>query len=176
MTAKPTIYIDACPIIDLVKVKRHLEVEAGRVNEAWFTERLVAAARKGAVRLVSSAIILIEGTHASEGMPTPDETKDMFSEFLWSGVIEMIAVDPFVCERARDFRWKDGVVLGNADAIHLATALMETASEFLTSDTKLTTKLKHLDGLMRSAGLVMTNPSETAHLPEEYRVADFFSL
>ncbi|MET3760523.1 PIN domain-containing protein [Sphingomonas sp. UYEF23] len=172
--SKPVIYLDTCPIIDLVKVKRGIEVEAGRGNEAWFTERLIATARAGHIRLVSSAIILIEGTHVSEGMPTPDETKDLFNDFLWSGVIEMVAVDPFVCERARDFRWRDGVVLGNADAIHVATALMENAVEFLTTDGKLERKLKHLDVVTRSAGLVMTDPSKTAHLPEEFRSADFF--
>lgn len=172
--SRPVIYLDTCPVIDLVKVKRHVEIEAGRVNEAWFTERLIAAARDDRIRLVSSAMILIEGTHASEGMPTPEETKDLLTEFLWSGVIEMIAVDPFVCERARDFRWRDGITLGNADALHVATAMMEGATEFLTSDNKLRGKLAHLDQVTRSAGLVMTDPSQTINLPEEYRIADFF--
>ena len=171
---KPVIYIDTCPIIDLVKVKRHIEVEDGRLNEAWFTERLIAAARDGHVRLISSALILIEGTHASEGMPIPEETKDLFTNFLWSGVIEMIAVDPFVCERARDFRWRDGVTLGNADAIHIATAIIEGAAEFLSTDNKLKGKLAHLDTVARGVGLTMANPSLTAHLPEEYRSADFW--
>jgi hypothetical protein len=170
--AKPVVYIDACPIIDLVKVKRHVAVEAGRENEAWWTERLVAAARDGHVRLISSAIILIESTHAGEGMPVPEETKDLFTDFLWSGVIEMISVDPFVCERARDFRWRDGVTLGNTDAIHVATAMMEGAAEFLTSDGKLKTKLSHLDTVARKSGLILTNPSLTACLPEGYRSAE----
>ena len=129
------------------------------------------------VRLITSAIALIECVSAGEAFPEPiaDETKQLFSDFLWSGkYVELIAFDPFVAERARDLRWLDNVKIKNNDAIHVATALMEGAQEFLTVDDKLKKRFAPLVAEMRSAGMSAIVPSETGLLSEERRSADMF--
>lgn len=160
-----------------MKAKRHAELEAGRQNEAWFSERLIEAALADEIRLITSSIALVECISAGEAFPEPiaDETKQLFSDFLWSGkYVELISFDPFVAERARDLRWIDNVKIKNNDAIHVATALLEGAQEFLTVDEKLKTRFAPLDGEMRGAGMSAIVPSNTGLLSEERRSADMF--
>jgi predicted nucleic acid-binding protein len=160
-----------------VKVRRAAEIEAGRVHESWFVERLMHAAKDGEIRLITSTIALVECISAGESYPEPiaDDTKQMFSDFLWSGVyVELVAFDPFVAERARDLRWADNVKIKNADAIHVATALMEGAVEFLSFDQKLKDRYAPLEQQMRGAGMAAIVPSLTAHISEERRSADMF--
>lgn len=98
----------------------------------------------------------------------------MFSDFLWSGVyVELVAFDPFVAERARDLRLVDNVKIKNADAIHVATALLEGAVEFLSFD-KLKDRCAPLEQQMRGAGMAAIVPSRTGHISEERRSADMF--
>jgi len=160
-----------------VKVRRDAEVEAGRIHESWFVERLMHAARDGEIRLITSTIALVECISAGEAYPEPiaDTTKQMFSDFLWSGAyVELVAFDPFVAERARDLRWVDNVKIKNADAIHVATALLEGAVEFMSFDEKLKTRYAPLEQQMRGAGMAAIVPSGTGHLSEERRSADKF--
>lgn len=160
-----------------MKAKRHAAMEDGRLNEAWFVERLLEAAKDEEIRLITSTIALVECISAGEDFPTPiaDETKQLFSDFLWSGVyIELVPFDPFVAERARNLRWLDGVKIKNQDAIHVATALMEGAVEFLTTDDKLKKRYAPLIEQARNDGMSTIVPSETGHLSEERRSADFF--
>jgi hypothetical protein len=114
---------------------------------------------------------------AGESFPEPiaDETKQLFSDFLWSGqYVELVAFDPFVAERARDLRWVDNVKIKNNDAIHVATGLIERAVEFLTVDEKLKTRFAPLMTEMRNAGMNAIVPSQTGQLSEERRSADMF--
>lgn len=135
------------------------------------------AAKDNEIRLITSTIALVECISAGEVYPEPiaDETKQMFSDFLWSGVyVELIAFDPFVAERARDLRWVDNVKIKNADAIHVATALLEGAVEFLSFDKKLKDRYAPLEHQMRGAGMAAIIPSRTGHLSEDRRSADMF--
>jgi hypothetical protein len=153
-------------------------LDGERVNQAWFVERLLEAAKDDEVRLITSTIALVECISAGETMPEPiaDGTKQLFSDFLWSGVyIELIPFDPFVAERAKNFRWVDGVKIKSQDAIHVATGLMEGSVEFLTTDEKLKARYAGLLNRLRGAGMVAIVPSETGHLSEERRSADMFA-
>lgn len=152
-------------------------MEQGRLNEAWFVERLLKASEDDVIRLITSTITLVECISADENMPEPiaEETKQLFSDFLWSGVyIELVAFDPFVAERARDFRWVDNVKIKNADAIHVATGLQERAIEFMSTDDKLKKRYASHEAQLSSMGMRAIVPSQTAYLPEEYRIADLF--
>lgn len=178
-TIKPTVYIDSCLIIELVKAKRNVALSDGRMAEVWFVERFLEASLADEVRLITSTVALVECIRADEEPPTPvaEQTKQLFVDFLWSGqMIELVAFDPFVAERARDIRWVDQVNIKCADAIHVATALLEGAVEFLTMDDKLKTKFKALMPTLRNAGLSAIVPSESQHLSEERRSADMFGL
>ena len=153
-------------------------MDGGRLAEVWFVERLMEAAKADEIRLVTSTITLAECLSAGEVMPEPiaDDTKQLFSDFLWSGTyVELVPFDPFVAERARDFRWIDTVKIKNQDAIHAATALMEGCSEFLTTDEKLKNRYLPLAETARSEGMAMILPSQTAGLSQERRSADLFS-
>ena len=177
MTIKPTVYIDSCLIIDLVKVKRNVTVDGSRHSESWFVERILEAARDGEIRLIASTIALVECLRADEVMPDPvaEETKQLIRDFLWSGeMIELVAFDLFVAERARDLRWVDNVKIQNADAIHIATGLLEGATEFLTTDEKLKARYAPLLEKMRGDGMFAIVPSATASLSQERRSADMF--
>lgn len=100
----------------------------------------------------------------------------MLSQFLWSGeYIELVAFDPFVAERARDLRWVDNVKIKNADAIHVATGLLERANEFLTFDDKLKKRYAPLENQMRLAGMSATIPSNTGYLSAERQSATMFT-
>jgi hypothetical protein len=174
--SKPSIYIDACPIIDLVKAKRHVELEKDRLNQAWFTERLLEVARDDHIRLITSTVSLVECIHANELPPIPEETKQLFRDFLMSGaMIELVPADIFIGERARNLRWVDGVAIKGNDAIHVATAMEENCVEFITTDAKLEKKLKHLTTMMKATGLSPIVSSTTAHIPEAYRSAPMFT-
>jgi hypothetical protein len=55
--SKPRIYIDACPIIDLVKHRLQMQSEDDRQRDAWFTDRLIQAAKQQKVELFTSTLL-----------------------------------------------------------------------------------------------------------------------
>lgn len=161
-----------------MKSKRGADVEPSRLPETWFIERLLEAGRANEIRLITSAFALVECVSAGEDLPNPvsEETKQMFSDFLWSGeYVELVAFDPFIAERARDLRWVDNVKIKNADAIHVATGLLESANEFLTFDDKLKKRYAPLENKMRLAGMSATTPSNTGCLSAERQSATMFT-
>jgi hypothetical protein len=115
-----------------------------------------------------------ECMHAGEiGGKPHEETKELFVEFLTSGrVIELVEPDVFVAEAARDLRWNHGINLKGADAIHFATAISMSCSEFLTTDKLLKksgSKFPTAVPQFAALGLMVRRPSETMLLPDNYR-------
>jgi hypothetical protein len=98
----------------------------------------------------------------------------LFVEILTSGVVfHLIEPDVFVAERARDLLWDDGISLSGADSLHVASALLDGCSEFLTLDGKIRKhKFSFAVPLLQKIGLPIRRPSQTNHLPADYRSDD----
>jgi predicted nucleic acid-binding protein len=182
MSSKPRLYVDACCFIEAVKHRREIPLSSdaaqakARQDDCWFFRRLCDASKDGAVALVTSMLSIAECLHVEENPGPSQETRDLFVEFLTSGtVVELIEADIFVSERARDLRWSDGIRLSGADGLHVATALIEECSEFLTLDRKIA-KQKFSDAMpkLKTIGINVLRPSQTAHLPNEYKADDLF--
>ena len=164
--SKPRVYIDACPIIDLVKYRLQMASTDDRQKDAWFTDRLIQAAKHQAIELFTSTLTIAECTHVSD----PNKDKDsqaFFMGVLASGKSGFALVQPTVsvAEKARNLRWIHGLALKGADAIHVASALAMKCEELVTTDEK---------GLLRRAELLarlnlrVCRPRDTGALPAEF--------
>jgi hypothetical protein len=183
MSSKPRIYVDSCVFIEAVKYRRGISLSGDqqeqeiREKDCWFFKRLCDASRDGAVQLVTSMLTVAECTHVGEAGPPPQETRDLFIEFLTSGrVVHLVEPDLFVAERARDLYWLDQIRLSGADAMHVASALIDGCTEFLTLDGKIQRQAKFAAAVpqLRNVGLAVIRPSQTGRLPNEYRSESLF--
>lgn len=130
--------------------------------------RLCDASRDGAIQLVTSMLTVAECLHIEEEPGPSEETKALFRDFLTSGtVVELIDPDIFIAERARALFWDHDVKIKGADAIHVATAMIEDCQEFLILDGRI-----HREGskfstalpLIAKAGLPALRPSQSTLL------------
>jgi hypothetical protein len=120
-------------------------------------------------------LTVAECTHVGETALPSKETRDMFIDFLTSGMVtQLVEPDIFVAECARDLRWTYDIRLGGADAMHMATAQMEECPEFLTWDDKIQKqKMKEAIPKLAKIGIKVLKPSETTVLPLSYRQGNF---
>jgi hypothetical protein len=90
--------------------------------------------------------------------------------------VDLIEPDLFVAERARDLLWNDKILLGGADSLHVATALLDGCFEFLTLDGKIGQHKKLAAAIpqLKKIGLAVLRPCQTNYLPSEYRTDDLF--
>lgn len=165
MTSLTRIYIDTCPLIEVLKHLDGKPVSQDRENEIWLTQRCLEAGLHGEVELITSTLTIAElrgvGTR-----PVPDETKRIIHSVLTSGrVMQLSMITQSITELARDLDWVHGINLGGADAIHVATALTLKCTEFLTLDGKLLKSAEQIAEL----GLRVILPSQTTELPPKYR-------
>jgi hypothetical protein len=122
---------------------------------------------------------IAECVHVDEPSGPSQETRDIFVEFLTSGsVVHLVEPDLFVAERARDLYWQDGVILRGADSLHVASAILDGCTEFLTLDGRIRKQGKFATAipLLHKVGLAVVRPSETGKLPNEYRQDDLVTL
>lgn len=186
MPNPPLIYIETCPILDLVKIDRNLPLDYSqeeieqRKQDVQVLKLLCDASHDGAIQLVTSVLTVAECQHAGDisddGIPHKD-TMEMLHDFLLSGrFIKLIEADVFTAERARNLRWEDRIRLSGSDSLHVATALSVGCAEFITTDKKINQKKKFNHALPRieKLGIAIRRASDTAHLPEEYRTDDLF--
>jgi hypothetical protein len=180
----PHIYVDSCCFIEAVKHRRGIslsgDVEERNIREkdCWFFRKLCNASRDGVIQLMTSMLSVAECLHVEEGDGPSKETRELFVEFLTSGrVVSLIEPDIFVAERARDLVWNDGVLLSGMDCLHVASALLDGCSEFLTLDYKIKKRAKFATAIpkLTRIGLAVLRPSETTNLPGEYRSDDMFA-
>lgn len=183
MSSSSRVYMDSCCFIDLVKLGRgkilvDMEGENDRrKNDCWFLSKLCDASRNGDIEIVTSVLTVSECLHVGEENVIHQETQNMFMKFLTSGnIVELVEADIFIAEAARDLRWKHGIHLKGADAIHVATALDQGCAEFLTTDGRIRRKGKLLNAIqpLGELGLTVTTGSNTSLLPDEYRSDDLF--
>jgi hypothetical protein len=164
----------------MVKLARGIPIPAAnaitREADCWFFRRLCDASRDGAITIVTSMLSIAECVHVDEEPLPSQETRNLIIEFLSSGsVVDLVEPDLFVMERARDLRWLNDVRLGGADSIHVATALLDGCSEFLTLEKKIEkSKVVLSIPKLQSMGLSVLRPSQTGCLPNEYRSDDLF--
>lgn len=182
MSTKPRIYADSCCFIEAVKHRRGFALSGDaaekkmREEDCWFLRRLCDASRDGAVQIVTSMLTVAECLHMEEPSGPSKETRELFAQFLTSGVVvDLVEPDIFVAERARDLLWNDSISLSGADGLHVASALLDGCSEFLTFDGKIS-KQKFAAAIPRlqTIGLRVVRPSQTSYLPAEYRTDDLF--
>jgi predicted nucleic acid-binding protein len=168
------IYMDSCCFIESVKSQIGNE-EPGRENDLWYLKHLLIAAHKGEVEVVTSYLTIAECRHAKiPNTPNPtDEIKRLFRSILSSGkVVKLAQLTKGTAERARDLHWDDGMNLGGADAIHVATALVTGCKEFLSFDFgKSKSPLKFAPEL-QALKLRAIEPAKTLLLPGQYLQGD----
>lgn len=183
MSTRPRIYADSCCFIEAVKHKRGLPLSVGssdvatRETDCWFFRRLCDASRDGAIQLVTSMLSVAECLHVDEAGGPTEETRRLFVELLTSGaVVDLVEPDLFIAERARDLHWRDGILLSGADSLHVASALLDGCTEFVTLDGKIN-KQKFATAIpaIQKIGLSVVRPSQTSNLPNEYRTNDLFA-
>lgn len=164
------IYMDSNCFIESVKSSIG-NAQTDRDNDLWFIKNLLIASQRGDVEVITSYLTLAECRHVSQGGPTP-EVMRLFRSILSSGkVVKLAQLTKATAERARDLHWKDGINLGGADAIHVATALNTGCKEFLGFDaTKSKSPIKHANQLRKllPTGIIAVLPSGTSLLPPEY--------
>lgn len=171
MTSKPRIYMDSCPFIDMVKEAVGATRSVGRGGEIFFIKQVLEAARAGEVELYTSTLTVVECTHA-DGDTSP-EVMRLLTNLLTSGqYVRLVTPDPFVAERGRDLRWKNGIVINGrgADYLHVASALHAECGEFLTTDGRVDGKgIIGVAPQLATFGLRVRKPSESLLLPGERR-------
>jgi hypothetical protein len=120
---------------------------------------------------------IAECLHINEPGGPSKETRDLFVYFLTSGtVVDLVEPDIFVTERARDLVWSDGILLSGADCLHVASAILDGFSEFVTLDERIRKqKLATAIPQLQAIGIAVRRPSKPVNLPSEYRTDDLFA-
>ena len=165
-TDKPHIYVDASPIIDLAKFTVGANVSQEREHDAWHLQRMLEAARDGKVLVYTSALSIAECVHV-EDQNKLEKAKPFFMGLLASGRGGFALIQPTIAilEKARDLRWINGLSLKGADAVHAASALHFRCSECWSRDNQFVQSAT----VLKTLGIRVCAPSDTALLPDEYR-------
>ena len=162
------IYVDSCGFIDMVKTKVGKALTTEREHDVWFLKRLLEAGRDKEIEVYTSTITIAECSHGGDG-DISEPIKSTFTLLLMSGqYVRLVQTTPFIGVDARDLRWRYGLALKGADAIHVASALDRKCEELLTSDGRLLRLSNHKDALSR-LGVEVRSGRETLCLPEKYR-------
>ena len=171
--AKPRVYLDAGPIIDLIKVKVGVVVDKQREADAWYLQQLIRAAQAEQVDLYTSTLSIAECTHVADQKKS-EEAKPFFMGLLTSGKSGITLIQPTlnIVERARDLRWIHGVNLQGADAIHVSSANYFKCDELITHDGKIRNN-ENVSILMK-LGIRVCSGSETECLPTDFRQGQLF--
>ena len=173
MPSKPRAYIDSCCFIDFVKSEVGKDVPADRASEVWHIKQLLLASANRDIEVCTCILTIAECQHAGNGDIRP-EVQALFSRLLTSGKhVTLIEPDVFVAEDAQQLRWKHGIKLSGADALHVAAAMSANCTEFMTTDGERDTaeKKKKIIGqasALRKLGLLVIKPSQTGLLSDEY--------
>jgi PIN domain len=165
MADKPAIYLDACCFIDMVKEAVGQNLAADRSADVWFLKQITQACRDNELDVFTSVISIAECTHADGDMSPP--VKARFESLLMSGqYVKLVQPTPFIATDARDLRWKHGISLRGADAMHVASALDRKCEEFITTDGQA--KKMAAKATLAQLGLRVIRANETKCLPGKY--------
>jgi predicted nucleic acid-binding protein len=168
--SNPRIYIESCPIIDVIKGRFKVELEADRVNDIWHVEACLKAALAGEIEVVTSMLTIAEVRRARQEKPATEQMKRVIRAVLASGkVFHLAEVTQTIAESARDLEWEKNIPLKGADSVHVATAIRTGCKEFFTTDGR--GPLKNAERIERVFGLKVIPASKTQLLPSDYRQA-----
>lgn len=166
------VYVDSCCFIDMVKIKIGKVLSTERERDVWFLKRLLEANRDKEVEIYTSTLTIAECCHVGDA-DISEAVKGAFSQLLTSGqYVRLVQTTPFIAEDARDLRWKHGIALRGADAIHVASALDRRCEELLTTNGRLS-RLSGHETRLGQLGLVARAGRDTSCLPEKYRQLEF---
>ncbi|CAN4267472.1 PIN_MT3492-like domain containing protein [Methylophilaceae bacterium] len=178
MTIDIRVYFDSCCFIDLAKTSLNLHTESGRTDHIFYCKKLLDAARKKELVVLTSILTLSECTHVkdkskfkTEQAIRTDEVKRLFHGMVMSGRSGVLPVQPtpLVVEKARDLVWTHGTSLKAMDAIHVATAIVNKCNYFLTTDNLGKENIEIINGL----GLSVCSAGQISHLlPDHYKQMD----
>ncbi len=163
------IYMDSNCFIESVQSKP--DSSSTHANDLWYIRKLMEAATKGDIEIVTSHLTVAEFRGVGGGAPPSDELKQIIASILASGkVVKLAQMTLGIAEAARDLHWVHGINLGGADAIHVATAKVTGCREFLSLDFgKSRSPIRHARAIADGFGLIAVVPSETKLLPAAYR-------
>src|SRR5262245_19994847 len=89
----PRLYIETCPLVDVIKSEVGVSLEAERQNNIWYVHRCLQASLDGKLEIITSTLTIAECRRA-ETPPSPDkdETKRLISSILTSGRVMLLAM------------------------------------------------------------------------------------
>jgi hypothetical protein len=170
MANKPTIYLDACCFIDVVKHSVGI-LPADRNDDVWHIKKLLEAHRDEHVRVMTSMLTLAEclGTEAGQ-KDVPEEVQTEFRLLLSNGqYLQLAQITPKTVRECQNLRWEKKIVLKGADGVHIATALEGGAVEFISTDERLSKPKMQAAARALGSAVKFIRASETAYLPDQYR-------
>lgn len=171
--ATPKLYLDSCCLIEAIKGEIG-KADPKRSADLDMLKRIIRAGRDGKMTVLTSLFTVAEVIKTEEGdKPIPEDLKKKIERLILSGQdgLTVVSTSPMIVTRARDLAWDDGMwTVKPPDRLHLASALISGAKEFLSWDNRLGKKLKKSD----LKGMRFVSPSDTSILPAEYRANDLF--
>lgn len=146
MTEKqpPFIYWDACVFIDA------LQKTKGRIDDIG---KVIKFAEQGNVKIITSAVTLVEVCKLKKGAPVSPEDEQHIQEFFMHEYFMVRSVDSILATNARKIAQEFN--LKACDAIHVATALAYKAVSLHTYDGN---HLLPLNGKIGDPALDIENP------------------
>jgi predicted nucleic acid-binding protein len=169
---RPRLYFDSCCFIDLVKQHIGAALVPEHARNVWYVQKLLEAQRDGALEAYTSVLAVGECVSVEKGQAdVPVDVQDRFRRLLTSGqYVRLLNPTPHTQTLIQKFRWDHKLILGAADAIHFAAAIEHGCTEFLTGDGRLKKpKVVAAVPILRSLGMSVIEPKDTAHLPDNYR-------
>src|SRR6185437_3095393 len=163
MPDKPRVYIESCCFIDAAKEAIGI-TDQQRTSDVWFLWKFLEANKAKDAEVFTSVLTIAECTHADGN--EDQRVRNLFDRVLMAGQhCALVQPTPFIGEDARNLRWKNGIKLGGADGLHVASGLAKGCKEFLTTDRRILCNATQIALL----GMRVCAPSQTLLLPPEYR-------
>jgi len=163
--------MDSCSFIDLIKRDVGDPTEPDRQNDIWYIQQCLKSSRAGEIEVVTSMLTITEVRRGGDNQPN-DEVKKLIRSVLTSGrIVTLAEMTLGVAEKARDLHWDHGIILGGADSIHVATAILTGCKEFFTTDARKKSPLAYVTEI-GNLGLRVIRAADTRLLPAEYLQAD----
>lgn len=172
MASKPSVYLDSCCLIDAVKSELGNTLTPDRDADAWFVRQMLRAHRAGDMRVYTSTLSIAECVATEPGQAVvPTDAQERFRRLLTSGqYLILVQQTPRTWQMAQEIRWTHNLVLGGADAIHVAAFLEKGAEEFITLDERLKKpKMRAVADALGTVGRRFARASDTQALPTDYR-------
>lgn len=176
MKNRPSLYLDSCCFIDLVKEQvGKLPKDDARLQDVWYLKQLIKAHVAKDVMLCTSFLAVPECVAIEAGdSSVPQDIQDRFRRLLTSGqYVTLLGPTPKTGTISQDLRWKHGIILKGADAMHLSAAIENKCVEFFTTDERLQSpKLADAAPKLRGIGLSLIPARKTLQLPPDYKQED----